>query len=299
MLWKQNVSSDPLSTDTDGDLLDDHEERRLGTSPTVADSDNDGSDDYYEVSNDYDPTIHDHKAPLVEPLEVSATDIHDNRKRTELSGPDTFGQAADKYASFPASLGKGGFVAWMGLSSGASTVVGESVAGVAQMVSDPGGYASQMAQLATTIANNPAIITKLPQMMASQLRQQHETRNPFDSREQYYQEFGGGWSLGYSTGTVAPAFASGGSSVLQKELSSSSKLRRLVDAAGALLQMDDAATQRRFVKTHKQGEVSTNELSTAVKHYDNLDPSGKGAADDVLAATGDDDAEKQRAALGE
>ncbi len=68
-------------------------------------------------------------------------------------------------------------------------------------------------------------------MMASQLRQQHETRNPFDSREQYYQEFGGGWSLGYSTGTVAPAFASGGSSVLQKGLSSSSKLRRLVDAA--------------------------------------------------------------------
>ncbi|WP_252718773.1 dockerin type I domain-containing protein [Haloarcula sp. CBA1122] len=469
VLWKQNVSSDPLSTDTDGDLLDDHEERRLGTSPTVADSDNDGSDDYYEVSNDYDPTIHDHKAPLVEPLEVSAdntartsytarvsvsdqsgisriefykagsrqwsglgdgatartfdasieverdaldaiytgatgfftpvtvdasaTDIHGNRKRKELSGPDTFGQAADKYASFPASPGKGGFVAWMGLSSGASTVVGESVAGVAQMVSDPGGYASQMAQLATTIANNPAIITKLPQMMASQLRQQHETRNPFDSREQYYQEFGGGWSLGYSTGTVAPAFASGGSSVLQKGLSSSSKLRRLVDAADsavpsrvpngvkptalrragkvddsvpdadvptgrmsaklndmpgpkrqrtteqfdqldsdgsdylgntdindptlkatdlfentgpsgrralndlaesdqdaadALLQMDDAATQRRFTEAYESGEVDSDELTTALTRYDSLDADGKRFADDAIERTGTD-----------
>jgi hypothetical protein len=307
VLWEQNVSSDPLSTDTDGDLLDDHEERRLGTSPTVADSDNDGSDDNYEDSFGYDPTIHDHKAPLIEPLDVSAnnaqrtsysvmvsvtdqsgvsriefykagssqwsdlgngagtitfgasieverdaldaiftgaagfftpvtvdaraTDVHGNSKRKELSGPDTFGQAADSYASFPASPGKGGFVAWMGFSSGASTVVGESVAGIAEMVSDPVGYASQMAQLATTIANHPAIILKMPQLMARQLREQHETRNPFDPHEQYYEEFGGGWSLGYATGTVAPAFASGGSSVLQKGLSSSSKLRRLVDAA--------------------------------------------------------------------
>ncbi|EMA07828.1 hypothetical protein C437_08898 [Haloarcula vallismortis ATCC 29715] len=472
VLWEQNVSSDPLSTDTDGDLLDDHEERRLGTSPTVADSDTDGSDDYYEVSNDYDPTIHDHKAPLVEPLEVSAdntartsytarvsvsdqsgisriefykagnrqwsglgdgatarnfdasieverdaldaiytgatgfftpvtidasaTDIHDNRKRKELSGPDTFGQAADKYASFPASPGKGGFVAWMGLSSGASTVVGETVAGVAQMVSDPGGYASQMAQLATTIANNPAIITKMPQMMASQLRQQHETRNPFDSREQYYQEFGGGWSLGYSAGTVAPAAASGGGSVLQKGLSSSSKLRRLVDAADsavpsrvpngvkptalrragkvddavpdadvptgrmsaklndmpgprrqrtteqfdqldsdgkdylgdtdiddptlkatdlfqntgpkgrralndlaetdpdaadALLQMDDAATQWRFTRAYDNGELDRDEMATALKRYDKLDSDGKDEFDDLLARNGDDAAD--------
>ncbi|WP_228841667.1 hypothetical protein [Haloarcula sp. CBA1127] len=307
VLWEQNVSSDPLSADTDGDLLPDHEERRLGTSPTVADSDRDGNNDHTEDTNNNDPTIHDHEAPLIEPLAVNsdnvqrtsytvrvsatdqsgihairfykagneqwsalgdnesartftadidverdrldaiytgatgfftpvtvdarATDAHGNTKRKELSGPDTFGQAADKYARFPANPGKGGFVAWMGFSSGTSTVAGESVAGIAEMISNPIGYAEQMAQLGATIASNPAILTKLPEMMAAQLRDQHETRNPFDPHEQYYQEFGGGWSLGYTTGTVAPAAASGGSSFLQKGLSSSSKLRRVVDTA--------------------------------------------------------------------
>jgi hypothetical protein len=164
-------------------------------------------------------------------VDARATDAHGNTKRKELSGPDTFGQAAGEYARFPANPGKGGFVAWMGFSSGTSTVARGSVAGVAEMISNPIGYAEQMAQLGTTIANNPAILTKFPELMAAQLRDQHETRNPFDPHEQYYQEFGGGWSLGYTTGTVAPAAASGGPSFLQKGLSSSSKLRRVVNTA--------------------------------------------------------------------
>jgi hypothetical protein len=308
VLWEQNVSSDPFSTDTDGDYLDDDEERRLGTSPTVVDSDRDGNDDYYEVSGDYDPTIHDHKAPLIEPLKISAndnrtdytvtvtvsdqsgvhltefykagklqwgalgdnetaktltadievdrgfferhkkvveaffkpvtvdastTDTHGNRKRKELSGPDTFGQAADKYANFPGSPGKNGFVTRMGFSSGASTVVGETVAGLIEIVTDPLGYAEQMAQLGAMIADNPAILSELPAMMADQLREQHQARNPFDPGDQFYDEFAGGWSLGYATGIVAPAAATGGGSVLQKGLSSSSKLQRLVNAAGS------------------------------------------------------------------
>ncbi|MDS0261033.1 hypothetical protein NDI56_16660 [Haloarcula sp. S1CR25-12] len=304
VLRKLNVSSDPLSADTDGDGLEDHEERRLGTSPTAADSDRDGSDDYDEVSNDYDPTIHDHTAPTIEPLEVwsdgrgteykvtlsvwdqsgvddvgiykngssqrsvdgegrgamtftrdfsiertpggtlgqvfsglispttvdvEVEDTHGNERRQEVSGPDSFGKMADVYSQIGIRTTKQKYISRLGFASGAGTVAGETVTGIVELATDPTGYANEMKELGIMIANNPVILTKLPEMMSRQIRDQHETRNPFDRGEQYYTSFGGGWSLGYAAGTVGPGAVTGGSSsVLQQGLSKFPKLKRVL-----------------------------------------------------------------------
>ncbi|SFR97753.1 hypothetical protein SAMN05216559_1908 [Halomicrobium zhouii] len=326
-------------------------------------------------------------------VDVETTDVHGNERRQAIKGPDTFGQAARAYDTIPIDAGETGFVGLMSFSSGTTTVLGESIVGIVEMVTNPGKFVDQMVQLGQMILDNPAIITKLPGLMADQIQSQHETRNPFDRGDEQYTTFGGGWSLGYATGTVAPAAASGGGSVVQKGLTKSRKLQRLVDAADsatpsrvpngvkphvlreagkvddalpdtnvrtgtlsaklnrmpgpkrtevteqfdeldpqtkrylgetdvdnpasksadlfrnagpdgrralndladtdreaadALLEMDDAATQRRFVKAYQHDEVDADELSTALRRYDELDASGKDAADDLLASTGDD-----------
>ncbi|SFR97803.1 hypothetical protein SAMN05216559_1917 [Halomicrobium zhouii] len=59
-------------------------------------------------------------------------------------------------------------------------------------------------------------------------------------------------------------------------------------AADALVEMDDAATQRRFVTAYDSGDVDADELSTAVKRYDDRNAEGTEFADDVIAQTGDD-----------
>ena len=76
VLFAQNVSSDPLRADADGDRLDDTQERLAGTNPGVADSDGDGIPDGEEFLDDErgDPTIHDHTAPAVEPISLTAND---------------------------------------------------------------------------------------------------------------------------------------------------------------------------------------------------------------------------------
>ncbi|WP_226012994.1 dockerin type I domain-containing protein [Halomicrobium salinisoli] len=307
VLFHQNMSSDPLQRDADGDGLTDPEERRLGLNPNVADSDGDGVPDREEHREDGDPAIHDHEAPTVNPYEISANniqrtsysvvvgvtdpsgfttvefhkkgnrqvhitedaetadayrrtfsvdrgyfdqivtgassfvtpadvdvrtvDVHGNADRRTLQGPDGFGEAARTYDRLPIEAGETGFVGLMSFSSGVTTVVGEAIFGIVEMLTNPRQYAEQMIQFAEMIVDNPAIITKLPGMMAEQISQQHETRNPFDYDDEHYTTFGGGWSFGYATGTVAPAAASGGGSVLQKGLSSSRKLQRMVDAA--------------------------------------------------------------------
>ncbi|WP_191907525.1 right-handed parallel beta-helix repeat-containing protein [Haloarcula sp. CBA1131] len=329
-------------------------------------------------------------------VDIETTDIHGNSKRQTISGPDTYGQAAREYEKLPTVASERGFISFMGYVSAGTTVGKESVVGIVEMVAHPLQYAEQMHQLGQTVKSNPAIVSKMPGMMADQTRQQHETRNPFDRGEKHYNTFGGAWSLGYSTGIVLPAAVTRGSSLGVQAVSYSRRLQRVVNAvdsaipsrvpngvrpgilrqagkidetlpntnvrtgtlsaklnnmpgpkrkqvteqfdeldpktkrylsktdvdapatksadlfrnagpsgrktlndladtdrraADALLKMDDAATQRRFVKAHRQGEVSSNELATAVKRYDNLDASGKDGADDVLAATGDDGTE--------
>lgn len=307
VLFKQNVSSDPLLADADGDGLDDPVERLKGTNPGVADSDGDGVPDGEETREGEDPAIHDHTAPAINPLEVRATnvqrtgyevsisvvdqsgftevrvykkgneelgfvedgvaaetyrnydfsvnrgtvdqiftgfsgffnpasvdvkavDVHDNQKRRTIKGPDSFGGAAAKYDQLPANPGEDGLIGLMAFSSGVTTVVREAIFGVVELLTNPLGYLDQMRQFGEMIANNPEIIFKLPQLLADQIRQQHETRNPFDPGEEDYAVFGGGWSLGYATGTVAPAAASGGGSIAAKGVSASRKLQRVVDA---------------------------------------------------------------------
>ncbi|WP_225306840.1 colicin D domain-containing protein [Haloarcula hispanica] len=60
------------------------------------------------------------------------------------------------------------------------------------------------------------------------------------------------------------------------------------DAADALLQMDDAATQRRFVRAYESGEVDSDELTTALRRYDELDANEKRTADAMVMRGGDD-----------
>ncbi|WP_188854272.1 hypothetical protein [Haloarcula argentinensis] len=329
-------------------------------------------------------------------VDIETTDIHGNSKRQTISGPDTYGQAARKYEKLPTVASERGFISFMGYVSAGTTVGKESVVGIVEMVAHPKQYAEQMHQLGQTVTSNPAIVSKMPGMMADQTRQQHETRNPFDRGEKHYNTFGGAWSLGYSTGIVLPAAVTRGESLGVQAVSYSRRLQRVVNAvdsaipsrvpngvrpgvlrqagkidstlpdtnvrtgtlsaklnkmpgpkrkqvteqfdeldpqtkrylsktdvdapatksanlfrnagpsgrktlnkladtdrkaADALLEMDDAATQRRFVKAHKQGEMSTDELSTALKRYDSLDSDGKDTANELIAQTGDDGSE--------
>ena len=60
------------------------------------------------------------------------------------------------------------------------------------------------------------------------------------------------------------------------------------DAADALLKIDDPNTQYRFVRAHQNGKLDTNELSTVVKRYDDLDPDEKVLAQRSIARSGDD-----------
>lgn len=60
------------------------------------------------------------------------------------------------------------------------------------------------------------------------------------------------------------------------------------EAADILLEMDDTATQRRFAEAFDEGDVDADELSTALKRYDELDTSRKEAYQRLLATTGDD-----------
>ncbi|WP_226013282.1 hypothetical protein [Halomicrobium salinisoli] len=70
-------------------------------------------------------------------------------------------------------------------------------------------------------------------------------------------------------------------------------LRALADgnrrAADALLRMaDDAATQRAMVRAWENGDVSTKELATALRRYNELDASERADFREVHAAAGDD-----------
>ncbi|WP_225334164.1 hypothetical protein [Halomicrobium urmianum] len=326
-------------------------------------------------------------------VDVRTVDVHGNDDHRTLQGPDGFGEVARTYDQLPIEASETGFVGLMSFSSGVTTVAGEAIFGIVEMLTNPVQYAQQMIQFTEMIANNPSIITKFPGMMAEQISQQHETRNPFDGGDEHYATFGGGWSFGYATGTVAPAAASGGGSVLQKGLSSSRKLQRLVDAADSavpsrtptalrpgvlrragkidrrlpdvnvrtgtlsarlndlpgpkrqqvvdqfdelddgtrqylgrsdvdapaseaadlfrnagpsgrralrevsdvdeeaadiLLEIDDANTQRRFVRALENGEVDETELASALRRYDTYDSDGQRFASDVIKQTGDD-----------
>ncbi|WP_159076951.1 hypothetical protein [Halococcoides cellulosivorans] len=60
------------------------------------------------------------------------------------------------------------------------------------------------------------------------------------------------------------------------------------DAADVLLKMDDRVAQMRFAKAYDSGDIDSDELATALRRYDDLDRPGKQAADEMIAATGDD-----------
>ncbi|WP_188854277.1 hypothetical protein, partial [Haloarcula argentinensis] len=59
-------------------------------------------------------------------------------------------------------------------------------------------------------------------------------------------------------------------------------------AADALLEIDDAATQRRFTRAYDSGEVDSDELSTALRRYDSLDSDSKAEYRRFTETTGDD-----------
>lgn len=62
-------------------------------------------------------------------------------------------------------------------------------------------------------------------------------------------------------------------------------------AADALLRAaDDVLTHRAMLRAWKNGDIDTRELASGLRHYDELDNSEKGIADDVIASTGDDGA---------
>ncbi|GAA3879634.1 hypothetical protein GCM10022627_35730 [Haloarcula argentinensis] len=326
-------------------------------------------------------------------VDIETTDIHGNSKRQTISGPDTYGQAAREYEKLPTVASERGFISFMGYVSAGTTVGKESVVGIVEMVAHPLQYAEQMHQLGKTIISNPAIVTKMPGMMADQTRRQHETRNPFDRGEKHYNTFGGAWSLGYSTGIVLPAAVTRGESLGVQAVSYSRRLQRVVNAvdsaipshvpngvrpgvlrqagkidstlpdtnvrtgtlsaklnklpgpkrkqvteqfdeldpqtkrylsktdvdapatksanlfrnagpsgrktlnkladtdrkaADALLEIDDAATQRRFTRAYDSGEVDSGELSTALRRYDELDADEKAVARGAMARSDTD-----------
>ena len=314
VLFEQNVSSDPLQADADGDRLDDTRERLAGTNPGVADSDGDGIPDGEEVLDDErgDPTIHDHTAPAVEPLslttnnvqrtsytisiavtdqsgfttvnfykkgerqrqltEISETaetyrnlvitverdavdsiitgvggffvparmdvetiDVHDTSKRQTIKGPDSFGAAADKYSQLPINPGKNAFVGLMAFSSGITTVIGETIVGFVEILTNPVQYLEQMRQLAETILDNPAMVLKLPQLMLQSIQQQQETRNPFDPNEAENDPFEASWYMGYLSANIIKEYLTGGSGTFQRVLQRSRKLQRLVDAVDSAI----------------------------------------------------------------
>ncbi|WP_226023710.1 hypothetical protein [Halomicrobium salinisoli] len=81
-------------------------------------------------------------------------------------------------------------------------------------------------------------------------------------------------------------------------------LRALADgnrrAADALLRMaDDAATQRAMVRAWENGDVSTKELATALRQYNELDASERAEFRKMSAATGDDGVEFMANAKGQ
>lgn len=314
VLFEQNVSSDPLQADADGDRLDDTRERLAGTNPGVADSDGDGIPDGEEVLDDErgDPSIHDHTAPAVEPLslttnnvqrtsytisiavtdqsgfttvnfykkgerqrqltEISETaetyrnlvitverdavdsiitgvggffvparmdvetiDVHDTSKRQTIKGPDSFGSAADKYSQLPINPGKNAFIGLMAFSSGITTVIGETIVGFVEILTNPVQYLEQMRQLAETILDNPAMVLKLPQLMLQSIQQQQETRNPFDPNEAENDPFEASWYTGYLSANIIKEYLTGGSGTFQRVLQRSRKLQRLVDAVDSAI----------------------------------------------------------------
>jgi len=52
--------------------------------------------------------------------------------------------------------------------------------------------------------------------------------------------------------------------------------------------MDDAAAQRRFTRAYESDAVDSDEMATALKRYDELDPNEKRTADEMVARGGDD-----------
>ncbi|EMA23359.1 hypothetical protein [Haloarcula amylolytica] len=60
------------------------------------------------------------------------------------------------------------------------------------------------------------------------------------------------------------------------------------DAADALLQMDDAATQRRFTEAYESDSVDSDEFATAVKRYDGLDADEKAIVQRSMARSDTD-----------
>jgi hypothetical protein len=62
------------------------------------------------------------------------------------------------------------------------------------------------------------------------------------------------------------------------------------DAPKALLDIEDAATQRRFRQAFRRGDLNAEELSRALSRYDAMGADGRRAYDDLLASTGDDGA---------
>ena len=60
------------------------------------------------------------------------------------------------------------------------------------------------------------------------------------------------------------------------------------DAADALAAIEDPVTQRQFVNAYQRGEVDSDELTTALRRYDDPDSDGKQEFDDLLAWSGGD-----------
>jgi len=97
-------------------------------------------------------------------VNASTVDVHGNQQYQSLVGPGTFGQAARQFESLPIDVGEDAFSLFMGFASGVSTVAGEAVLGVVELLSDPIGFAEQMLQLGAAILERPGIVAQLPEL---------------------------------------------------------------------------------------------------------------------------------------
>ncbi|WP_135666108.1 hypothetical protein [Halorhabdus rudnickae] len=77
--------------------------------------------------------------------------------------------------------------------------------------------------MAGYVTDNPGVVGKIPSMMAEQVTQKQQTRNPFLEDDHEYATFRNSWYLGYATGSgISMVIGDKGSSAIVGRLSSSS-----------------------------------------------------------------------------
>jgi hypothetical protein len=197
-------------------------------------------------------------------MDVETIDVHDTSKRQTINGPDSFGSAADKYSQLPINPGKNAFVGLMAFSSGVTTVIAETIVGIADLLTDPLGVVDQIRQFAETVLDNPAILLKLPQLMLQSIQEQQETRNPFQPAEPENDPFEASWYTGYLSAQILSTIASPGSAAYQKLLQNSRKFQRLIDAIDAAIP-DRVPNRLRPGVLRRAGKIDDNLPDTDVR----------------------------------